>query len=344
MPNINTATETDNGATHPAAAAPRGRIWAIDTLRGIALIAMATYHFSWDLEYFGYLDAGTVGTGGFKISARMIASSFLFLAGVGLVLGHYPVFKARPFAIRFAKIAAAALVITIATWFAFPDSFIFFGILHSIAAASLIGLVFLRLPAVVTLVAAACAFAAPFYLRSSFFDAPALWWVGLSETVPRSNDYVPLLPWLAPFLAGIAIARIAMNFGWFEKLRSDGSARWKRALTAAGRHSLIIYLVHQPLLFALVYAYSLGFPAAKPDPLVTYQNNCVASCSLQESAAICTTFCSCTLDKLMEENLFEPLNQGKIDVNDARVSLIAGQCTLQSQDSGQGSDPVAPGR
>lgn len=328
----NAVIENGESTVPPATAEKRGRIWAIDALRGFALIAMATYHFSWDLEYFGYLDPGTVGTGGFKLYARMIASSFLFLAGIGLVLGHYPVFKPRPFAIRFAKIAAAALLITIATWFAFPDSFIFFGILHSIAAASLIGLLFLRLPAVVTLVAAAAAFAAPLYLRSAAFDTPALWWVGLSQTLPRSNDYVPLLPWLAPFLAGIAMARIALGFGWFEKLRSDGSARWKTVLTTAGRHSLIIYLVHQPLLFALVYAYSLGFPAAKPDPVETYQNNCVASCSLQENAALCTTFCGCTLDKLMEENLFEPLNEGKIDVKtDERIARIAGQCTMESQ-------------
>lgn len=328
----NAVTETDNGTAPPVAAEKRGRIWAIDALRGFALIAMATYHFSWDLEYFGYLDPGTVGTGAFKIYARMIASSFLFLAGLGLVLGHYPVFKPRSFAIRFAKIAAAALVITIATWFAFPDGFIFFGILHAIAAASVIGLLFLRLPAILTLLVAAAAFAAPFYLRSPVFDTPALWWVGLSETLPRSNDYVPLLPWLAPFLTGIAFARIALSFGWFEKLRTDGSARWKSILTAAGRHSLIIYLVHQPLLFALVYVYALGFPAAKPDPVETYQNNCVASCSLQESAALCTTFCSCTLDKLMEENLFAPLNEGKIDVKtDERIARIAGQCTMVSQ-------------
>jgi uncharacterized membrane protein len=332
MSMTNAVTGNSAGTAPPVEAERRGRIWAIDALRGLALIAMATYHFSWDLEYFGYLDPGTVGTGAFKIYARMIASSFLFLAGVGLVLGHYPVFKPRPFAIRFAKIAAAALVITVATWFAFSDSFIFFGILHAIAAASLIGLLFLRLPVILTLLAAAAAFAAPFYLRSPVFDMPALWWVGLSETLPRSNDYVPLLPWLAPFLAGIAIARIALGFAWFETLRGDGSARWKTVLTAAGRHSLMIYLVHQPLLFALVYAYSLGFPAAKPDPVETYQNNCVASCSLQESAAVCTAFCGCTLDKLMEENLFEPLNEGKIDVKtDERIARIAGQCTGDSQ-------------
>ncbi|MBW9061742.1 DUF1624 domain-containing protein [Rhizobium herbae] len=328
----NAVNASDNGTAPPATAEERDRIWAIDALRGVALVAMATYHFSWDLEFFGYIEPGTVGTGAFKMYARLIAGSFLFLAGVSLVLGHYPVFRARSFAIRFAKIAAAALAITGVTWFAFPDSFIFFGILHSIAVASLIGLIFLRLPALLTLAAAAAAFAAPFYLRSPVFDTPALLWVGLSQTLPRSNDYVPLLPWLAPFLAGIAAARIATGFGWFERLRTDGSARWKMLLTTAGRHSLVIYLLHQPLLFALVYLFSLGFPAAKPDPVEAFRVNCEMTCRKQETAAICANFCGCTLDKLMEENLFEPLNAGKIDINtDERIARIAGQCTVDAQ-------------
>lgn len=328
MSTTNAVSASDTGATTEKG----GRIWAIDGLRGVALIAMATYHFSWDLELFGYLEPGTVGTGAFKMYARLIAGSFLFLAGVSLVLGHYPVVRARSFAIRFAKIAGAALAITGVTWFIFPDSFIFFGILHSIAAASLIGLIFLRLPALLTLAAAAVAFAAPLYLRSEVFDTPALLWVGLSETLPRSNDYVPLLPWLAAFLAGIAVARLALRFGWFDKLRTDGSARWKALLTTAGRHSLIIYLLHQPLLLALVYLFSLGFPAAKPDPVEAFRANCEVSCSKQETAAICARFCGCTLDRLMDENLFEPLNAGKIDINtDERIARIAGQCTVDVQ-------------
>lgn len=330
MSTTNAVTESDHGTVPPAL--PRGRLWVIDALRGVALIAMASYHFSWDLGFFGYLDPQMVGTGAFKMYARMIAGTFLFLAGVSLVLGHYPVIRVRPFAIRFAKIAGAALVITIATWFAFPDAFIFFGILHAIAAASLIGLLFLRLPPLLTLIVAAAVFAAPFYLRSAVFDAPALMWVGLPEKLPRSNDYVPLLPWLAPFLVGIAVARLALRFGWFDKMRSDGSARWKSILSTAGRHSLAIYLLHQPLLFALVYVYSLGFPAAKPDPVESFRASCVATCTKTETAEMCTKFCGCTLDKLMEENLFEPLNTGKIDVNtDERIQSIASQCTMDAQ-------------
>ncbi|WP_275790867.1 heparan-alpha-glucosaminide N-acetyltransferase [Pararhizobium gei] len=323
--------EDDQQAGGPARER-RGRLWEIDALRGIAIIAMASYHFSWDLEFFGYLDPGTVGTGGFKIYARAIASSFLFLAGVGLVLGHDPAIRWRVFLIRLAKIAAAAGIITAATLIAFPESFIFFGILHAIATASLIGLVFLRLPPVLTLLVAAAAFAAPFYLRSALFDLPALWWVGLSETLPRSNDYVPLLPWLAPFLAGIATARIALSRGAFSRLRGVANARWKRALSLSGRHSLGIYLIHQPLLFGLVYIFALAFPAAKPDPVQSFRTNCEMTCQKQETAALCTRFCGCTLDKLMEENLFEPLNAGKLDIGtDARVAAIASQCTIEAQ-------------
>lgn len=228
---------TSTAEPQPTTSAHR-RLVFIDVLRGLALVAMALYHFVWDLEFFGYVAAGTAGTGGWKIFARLIASSFLFLAGYSLVLGQRPRIRFDAFMRRFAKIAGAAAVISIATWFAFPNTFIFFGILHSIAAASLVGLLFLPLPAIVSFVAAAAAFAAPLYLRSAIFDAPYLWWVGLSETIPRSNDYVPLLPWLAPFLLGLGTAKLvhARLMAWLAKRPvNDGKRRlWTKALIFGG--------------------------------------------------------------------------------------------------------------
>lgn len=334
MPTNNAPAKSVADQITPLTNTRRSRITAIDSFRGIALIAMASYHFAWDLEFFGYIDPGTTGAGLWKLYARMIASSFLFLAGFSLVLGHYPTLRARSFAIRFTKIAGAALVITTATWFAFPQSFIFFGILHSIAAASLVGLLFLRLPVIITLLAAIAAFLAPLYLRSSLFDLPALWWVGLSETLPRSNDYVPLLPWLAPFLAGIAAARIALSRQWLNRaVTGEGPPpKWKGALMTAGRHSLAVYLLHQPLLIGLVYLFSLGFPAAKPDPVALRGAECVAMCRQQDSERFCAAFCDCTLNKMLEEKLFTAWNAGEIDgTKDDRIARIAGQCTIDSR-------------
>jgi uncharacterized membrane protein len=325
--------------------AQRHRFAWLDIVRGIAILAMASYHFSWDLEYFGYLAPGTVGFGVFKIYARSIASSFLFLAGFSLVLGHYPTIRARAFLMRFARIVAAAAIITIATWFAFPDGFIFFGILHAIAAASLVGLLFLRLPVVITLAAAVAAFAAPFYLRSALFDAPVLWWVGLSETLPRSNDYVPLLPWLAPFLVGIAIGRVVIARGRLAGKPSGAEqGRIARALSLAGRHSLPIYLIHQPLLFSLVALFAMVYPAPRPDPRPAFQASCEATCTADQTAAFCRSFCTCTLDRLAQENLLVPLDEGKIDAQtDGRVTEIAGQCTATAQQQQTLPDaPLAP--
>ena len=81
MPSDQTATKQ---------AGPRRIEW-LDVARGAALIAMAVYHFTWDLEFFGYVLPGTTGFGAWKLFARCIASSFLFLVGISLVLagrGH----------------------------------------------------------------------------------------------------------------------------------------------------------------------------------------------------------------------------------------------------------------
>jgi len=127
----------------------------LDSLRGFALICMASYHFMWDLADFGYLDAAFPSTGWPRIYARVIASSFLFMAGFSLVLAHGRGIRWTNFWKRFAFIVAAALLVTTATWFAMPQGYIFFGILHEIAVASLVGLVFLRVPWPATLVIAA---------------------------------------------------------------------------------------------------------------------------------------------------------------------------------------------
>lgn len=311
------------------------RIALLDALRGVALVAMAIYHFVWDLEFFGYVAAGTAGTGGWRLFARLIASSFIFLAGYSLVLGHGAGFRPRAFMRRFVRIAGAAALISFATWFAFPASFIFFGILHAIAAASLIGLLFLRLPAPASFLAAGAALVAPLYLRSPFFDTPLLWWVGLSETIPRSNDYVPLLPWLAPFLAGLGTAKLLQPLLRSRQSLADsesGRKLWIRPLAFGGRHSLAIYLIHQPVLIGLVYAFSLAFPAPAPDTSGAYRRNCERACSLNNPAIDCGAFCGCTLTRLKEQNLFEDLNLGKIDANsDERIARIAGQCTMDAR-------------
>lgn len=313
----------------------RPRLPAIDRLRGLALVAMAIYHFTWDLGYFGYIEPGTAATGGWRLFARAIAGSFLFLAGVSLVLGHGEEFRARPFLIRLAKILAAAALVTVGTWFAFPETFIFFGILHAIAAASVVGLVFLRLPAAITFTAAAAAVLAPLYLRAPLFDHPALWWVGLSTVIPRSNDYVPLLPWLAPFLAGLGAGRLFAASSLPERLaatKEAATSRWKTLLAAAGRHSLAIYLIHQPVLIALLYGFSLAVPAPAADPVADYRTSCTRACEAERGADFCRRFCDCTLDRLMEQDLFAGLTRGTIDLaRDGRITAISGQCTADAE-------------
>lgn len=243
----------------PSEVQPKSRrIPALDIARTVALLAMAIYHFTFDLDMFGYIPPGTSTSGGWAIFARLIAGSFLFLVGVSLFLAQADGIRWRPFLRRLAMVAAAAALITAGTRYAMPDNYIFFGILHSITVASLLGLLFLKLPAPLTLaVAALVVFAKP-YLQNGWFDASWLAGLGLTTWPVRSADFVPVFPWFAATLAGIGAAKIGRAAGFWQWLaeRGGGDSGLIRVASWPGRHSLAVYLVHQPMLIAILWTFA----------------------------------------------------------------------------------------
>lgn len=307
------------------------RVVLIDVFRGIALLAMASYHFTWDLEFFGYVEPGLTAFGNWKIYARCIASTFLFLVGVSLVLAHGRGIRWRGFWKRLAMVVAAALAITAGTFFAVRDTFIFFGILHQIALASLLGLAFLRVPAPLTALAAALVIALPFYFRSTAFDHPALWWVGLSTINPRSNDYVPLFPWFGAVLLGMAATKVASSSGLLARLAEFSPGKWARPLVFIGQHSLAFYLIHQPLMIACIWAFSQFLPARVEAPDISFLRLCQARCEEGRDTAFCTTYCGCMLDAMQGEDTLSRLDKGEQSPQfKAYVRELAGMCSAKT--------------
>tara|TARA_R110000751_G_scaffold180038_2_gene286463 strand:- start:4733 stop:5713 length:981 start_codon:yes stop_codon:yes gene_type:complete len=317
----------------PPTGQPPARIAAIDVARGGALVAMAIYHFTWDLEFFGYVPAAMTAEGGWKLFARSIAGSFLFLVGVSLVLAHGKTIRWNVFAKRLAMVAVAALAITAASWWFTPDNYIFFGILHSIVVSSLLGLLFLRLPLPLTLAIGLAVILSRPYLLNPIFNHDFLLWLGLSTVPAHSNDFVPLFPWFGPVLLGIATGKLGVQFDLIDRLASlyRGTDIVGRTLSLAGRHSLAVYLIHQPILIGIVYLASLIIPAPPSDPIAEFSRSCVRTCVKENEENFCSRFCRCTLNELVDRDLLGTLmTQGQSGKPVEGVQEIVQSCTVSS--------------
>ncbi|UMY15772.1 DUF1624 domain-containing protein [Methylobacterium organophilum] len=293
--------------TEPALASPpRPRIDALDAARGAALAAMALYHATWDLGFLQLTPENYALTGPGHVAAHLIAGSFLTIVGIGLWLANGRGLRWRPFLARLARIGGAALAITAATWWWFPDAYIFFGVLHCIAVASLLALPFLRLPALVTALVAAAVVAAPFWGRHALLEEPVLSFLGLRTIPPRTNDYVPLFPWFGLVLLGLAAAKAGAP-----RLLRGPLGRWQarsglaRAASFAGRHSLAIYLVHQPLLLAILSGIAFLTGPHPRAGLPQFQRDYAAQCERTGgSPESCRIAARCTGAALRREGLW----------------------------------------
>ncbi|WP_210483226.1 DUF1624 domain-containing protein [Microvirga antarctica] len=317
----------------PLAAPSRVRWDVIDVARGVAILAMIVYHFGWDLSFLKLIETNLITLPAWRWFARGIAGSFLFLSGIGLVLAHGRGIRWRPFLRRLAIVGGAALLVTVATYFVFPDSFIFFGILHCIALSSILALPFLRAPRWIAVAVAAFVLAGPWLFTGAGWDRPVLDWLGLGAFDPVTNDYVPIFPWFALVLLGTVWARTFMLVH-----QAPQPAPWQasgatgRGLIWAGRHSLPIYLLHQIVLLGFLFGVlQLTGPnaAVEAKPFVL---ECESTCLRQNAEpATCRSVCGCVVTGLRRDGLWARVLANDVD-DEARmrVSRLTQQCLREA--------------
>lgn len=242
----------------------RERSWEIDALRGTAVVAMILYHFSYDLAYFGLFDVGFFRSGLGLNTGRLIGGSFIFLAGLSLTLSYGRATASRSsggklfrkYLSRGLRIFSYGLVITLLTWIFLPNEMIVFGILHLIGACIILAYPFLTLKLPNVALGVAC-IAAGMLLRGFDVDSPWLVWLGTDPTF-FMLDYWPIFPWFGVMLLGIAAGNALYGDRRKRDARPASRPQAIRPLAFLGSHSLLVYLIHQPILLAALLLLGIG--------------------------------------------------------------------------------------
>ena len=236
---------------------------------------------------------------------------------------------------------AGALVITVTTWFAFPDSFVYFGVLHAIALFSLMALPFIRAPLWLAAITAAVFIALPQFYADPLFNERAWSWLGFWVVPPPTNDLVPVFPWFGVVLLAIVATRIARNRGWLDRLALvQPASRVAAILGWLGRWSLVIYLIHQPLLLGIIYPLSTtlrpDLAMRDLDFLRACQQTCLAGGTDTDR---CTTYCQCGLEGVEQNDLWNAVTTGLITAEEqALLDAQNRQCSILIYPELQSSD------
>lgn len=235
------------------------RVLWLDLARTVALTAMAAYHVVYDTEFL-LPDSGPDPFNGFwGALPPVIASSFLGIAGLSAVLAGARSSRRGRYLRRLVLLGGAALAVSIVTAVALPDRWVRFGILHLMFTCAVFTPALRRAPSYLLAALAVLLPASTLLLQ----DLPGSWLLlpaGSPPTGFRTVDYWPIAPWAAAFLVGMLAGRAvealhARRHHVAGPPPEDSALRRLLArVSAPGRHSLVFYLVHQPVLVAFLLA------------------------------------------------------------------------------------------
>jgi len=211
---------------------------------------MVIFHITYDLNYFHFITIN-LHTHIFWSNFRyLIVTMFLLSVGISLCITHDPKIQWRKMLKRTVILGTLSLIITIVTYFVFPKSWVYFGILHFILTASWIGLLFLSYPRLTLIVALSILIGSSIgwlHMHGLF----SLLQVPLHLPPKFTEDLLPLFPWLAVLLIGISLTKYNLHTKLLKNKLLSTQTRFNTLLAFLGRHALIVYLIHLPLLFGL---------------------------------------------------------------------------------------------
>ena len=246
------------------------RLLFLDIIRGFALVNMVLYHLLYNLVYIFNQSISWFSISKAFVWQQMICYTFIIVSGISFNLSKKPVKKAF-------ILLVCALGISFFTYMFEPNHMIWFGIIHFFAAATFLTILLkpllTRIPVLVGFITAVLLFILlrnlpngylSFFslwrlnLPTSLYESTSLFFVGLPHHGFRSSDYFPIFPWLFLYLAGF------YGYGFYQKmclvlLEKHGFGEGKvysvfdKTMGFLGRKSLIIYMLHQPVLYGILY-------------------------------------------------------------------------------------------
>lgn len=236
------------------------RLHTLDLVRGIVLVNMVIYHLCFDLVFLFGVSLPWFGGFWSNLWQQSICCTFIFCSGISSTLSHSN--TKRGF-----QIFALAMVLSLGSYIAVPEELIVFGILHFIGIACILtGLcrkLLDKIPPVAGFISNLLLFLLTknifygyigigsiklFELPEKFYSIPALFVIGLPTKDFFSSDYFSLMPWIFLFWAGFFFWK-----KWGSGLSQSTVSTWKLPFfNTIGCHTLFIYMIHQPVLYALL--------------------------------------------------------------------------------------------
>ena len=222
------------------------RYLQLDFIRGVAILLMMVFHLCFDLNNFHFIDIDIYNREGrdWFYFRMIILTLFISCVGMSLALANEEKIDIHKVLKRFIQLSFFSVLITVASYITFPQTWIYFGVLHFIALASVMALLFVRFEWIALILGTVIV---------ALFNLDIInmhWLYALVKEVlhlpVRTEDLVPLLPWFGVVLIGIFIGKKRLF------LFPLPSNRFTEFISLSGKHSLVIYLLHQPLFFGII--------------------------------------------------------------------------------------------
>ncbi|WP_457746599.1 heparan-alpha-glucosaminide N-acetyltransferase [Sulfurimonas sp.] len=219
------------------------RYFDLDFIRGIAIVLMVIFHFCFDLNNFHFIDINIYNGENWRHFRYVIITLFLLAVGISLVIANKNEINLQKNFKRFALILFNAMLVSAASYIIFPHTFIYFGVLHFIAFASLVGLLFIRFANLALIVGVAI------ILLSHYSYIDMHWLYNYLKPIlhlPKyTEDLVQFTPWFGVVLIGIFVGYHRLF------IIHTPQNSFTKSIAYMGKHSLLIYMLHQPVLFGL---------------------------------------------------------------------------------------------